>query len=309
MQGRHFTPLSHVPVWMQPAGEKRLHLATHIIPDKKAKPSTWSNEFYGGVVYGYAGTNPSNAAPNCTVSAGYVNGLGADTKGNLLVPQGYPSELDVYKGCGTLVGSITDSTGQAAAAASISAATGTVLIGDIVGGSGTGDIQVCTLSGGCTATLTNPSASGYGAGVALAKNGDCWLSAEAASFSGFVLVYFKGCSGSGTVATGTSQSYYGGLFLDKKGNLGSFDLSGSLVVYKGCNPACHVLSTTPMQGEVLFGNLNAKGKVLTVGDISTGAVDVYKYSPSGSTYQYSFNNGLNASLDVESGIQTPSNKP
>jgi len=304
--------LSLIPSWAHPAGIQRLRLGHAISPDAKSK-EIYVSEFYGTNVYGYKNPNSSNAAPNCTISSqSYVNGIGSDTKGELLVPTGSPSGINVYKksGCGALDWTQTDSSGQAADAASIKASS-KVYVGEIANyTSGVGDVVICTKTGGCGAPVTNSSIANYGAGVAVDKAGDCWMSSFNSSGSA-IIVYWKGCSGSGAVATGYSASSYGGLFIDKKGQLGAIDLTGTLRVYKGCNPACTLVGTSTLQGESLFGNLDTKGKTLAVGDFINGDVDVYSYNSSSgtATFQYSFNNGLSASLQPEAAVFTPTNKP
>lgn len=320
--GPRVAPLSIVPSWMHPAGVGRLHLNLRLVPNKKSTGLIYASEFLGYEVFGYPNPNSGNNPASCTLGSAsnylyYVNGFGVDPKGNVMLPaytgkdSGYLS-INVYKpNCGAQVWQAEIDTGQPADAYSSNALTGKVLVGLLADydDSDHGAALICTQSGGCGTALTNSSMTGYAAGVAMAKNGDCWVSGEEQSNSGFVLIYFKGCTGSGTVATGTSNAYYGGLFIDTKGNLGSIDLSGTLYVYKGCNPTCSLVSTTTLAGESLFGGLNSKGNQLAIGDVGNGTVDVYTYSPtSGATYSYSFSNGLTASDDVEAAHFAPSNK-
>jgi hypothetical protein len=311
--GAHGT-LSLVPAWAHPAGIARLRLGSDFVPDKHKKKKSkniWASEFYGTSVYGYKNPNSSNSAPTCTVaSQSYVNGIGSDTKGLLLVPTGYPSGINVFKGCGSLVWSASDANGQAADAASNSAAgSGKVYVGEIASySSGVGEVTVCT-SAGCGSPVTNSSIANYGAGVAVNKGGDCFMSSYNSGGTP-IIVYWKGCSGSGQTVTGYSASSYGGLFFDKKGQLGAIDLSGTVRVYKGCTPACTLVGSSSLHGSSLFGNVDATGKLLAMGDYGSGTVDVYKYNATTgtATYSYSFNNSLSSSLDVESGIFTPTTK-
>ncbi|HEX3458365.1 MAG TPA: hypothetical protein VHR97_10465, partial [Candidatus Baltobacteraceae bacterium] len=287
--------LSLVPSWAHPAGLQRLHLGTPVSPDKKSK-EIYASEFYGSNVYGYKNPNSSNAAPNCTISSqSYVNGIGSDTKGELLVPTGSPSGINVFKkgGCGALDWSQTDSTGQAADATAIKASS-KVYVGEIANyTSGVGDIVICTKTGGCGTPVTNSSIASYGAGVAIDKAGDCWMSSFNSGGTP-IIVYWKACSGSGQTVTGYSASSYGGLFVDTHGDLGAIDLTGTLRVYKGCNPGCTLVGTSTLQGESLFGGLDSKGKTLAVGDFLNGTVDVYAYNATNgtATFSYSFNNSL-----------------
>lgn len=315
----HISQLAHpaltlVPAWARPAGVAKLHL-NDISPDhkKKAKGLIYAGEFYGTTVYGYPNPDNTNKPASCTLTGlADVNGFSADAKGNTAIPayvSGTYLSVNVFApNCGKLLWSATDSAGQPADSFGTND-TAQVLVGEIANyTTGGGAVLICSKASGC-GTPNAPSGIGYGAGVAMAKNGDCWLSAENASFSAFELFYFKGCKGTGQVATGTSNAYYGGLFIDTKGNLGSFSYADSkLYVYKGCAPACTLVSSSTLHGESLFGGLDKKGKTMAAGDFSNGSVDVYKYSSSGVTYQYSITNGLSSSLDVEAGIPAPSNK-
>ena len=321
-------PLSLVPSWMTPAGESRLDMSPgeRVLPATAKSTSTiWASQFNTGTcgtscydegfVNGYPNPNKSNGKAFCGISVYYVNGIGADPSAYLMIPgyfSGSAYTVNVYDPatssnqsgdtCPAELGSMTDTTGQPADAASTNAATGKLVVGEIANFStGVGDIVICTIaSGACGTPITNSSITSYVAGVAVDSKGNCWATAETKSFASSIMVYWAGCTGSGVVATGYKNAYYGGLFFDTKGNLVSVDLSGKLYVYKGCNPACTMVSSTTLEGESLFGNLNSTGDELFLGDVTNGRCDVYKYAPSGSKYSYSFNNGLTPSDDVES---------
>jgi hypothetical protein len=307
--------VSMIPIWLQPTrGQRILHELES--PAKKKKPPKggfYVSEFYGANILGYPNPNDTNGPPTCMVAAAYINGFGVDPKGALIAPSGSARTVNVYHGpklCEPLSGSFADNFGQPADAASLSALTSTIIVGNITTGSqSTGSVSICTLKGGCTANLTNASITGFGGGVALAKNGDCWMSAEKQSFSGFVLVYWKGCAGGGQVATGTKNTYYGGLTIDNKGNLISVDLSGSIYVYSGCNPACTVVGGPfGTEGDSLFGGLNKKADQFVVGDYADTQADVYTYSPTKITFSYDFDNGLTSGDDSEGAAFSPANK-
>jgi hypothetical protein len=72
--------------------------------------------------------------------------------------------------------------------------------------------------------------------------------------------------------------------------LGSSD--GDVNVYKGCNPKCKLISSTQLQNPGYFGHLNKRGDQLAVAAFLAGQIDIYKYSPKGVKYLYSFNDGL-----------------
>jgi hypothetical protein len=304
-QGLNLNPAGLSPMAQRGGYEGSMFLGTDI-PEWAPKP------------------NKSNNGPNCTVPvpAGAINGIASDQKGNLIVPEAVDnthSIITVYQGppiCGgQLGGTITDTTGQAVDAAAFNAGTGNIYVSEINFSTGTGDVVICTLaSGACGAPITNSSITGIGAGVAIDRSGDCWLSAST-SYNvftgpvGFVLVYWPGCSGQGEVASGTSNASLGGLFMDDQGNLGSFDAYNSMLyVYSGCNPACSQVGSTPMKGFSFFGNLNGSGGKLAVGDWTNGTIDVYNYILPTAMYRYSFNNGLTATDRVASGIFSPTNQ-
>jgi hypothetical protein len=184
-----------------------------------------------------------------------------------------------------------------------------------------GEIEMCSLASlACSAPITSPAITGYSAGVAMAKNGNCWLSTakrvDNGVPAGFRLIYFAGCKAPGIAATGTSsQSFYGGLFKDGgtlDGNrLAAFDAFDSVLnVYKGCKPHCHQIAELKLAGQSFFGGLNGASKRLAVGDSSNGSVDVYQYDPKVFTnfrLLYSITGGLDRSRLVMSGIFSPSN--
>lgn len=218
------------------------------------------------------------------------------------------------------LGLIVDKDGQPAAAYSQNAATGKIIIGEIINHiTNTGDVLLCTISGGCGKPLTNSSVTpdSLAAGVAIDKNGNCWESGYAFINSNNVpsLFYWPGCTGDALVAQGVSMESYGGLAIDPSGNIVATDFTSNIYVYsckyskitkKKPGEACTLLSTTPMEGESIFFNIGKDGN-LVVGDAAQGTVDVYTYSPSGSTYQYSFDSGL-IGQDVYGGADSPQAK-
>ncbi|MGC1381580.1 MAG: hypothetical protein WA814_11235 [Candidatus Baltobacteraceae bacterium] len=271
----------------------------------------YGSQFYAAFIGGWQHRNQGNNGPTCTLGASYPNSVAVDGKGNLIDPDGGTRDVIVYQGpgmCGSEIGSISDGYGQPSDAASMDAANGTIVVGNIFGTSGAGGISLCSISAGCTAYLTNPAMYEV-AGVAQANNGDCW--ASAIDSSGFpTLTYFQGCSGGGQVATGFDNVFYGGLDIDKAGNLVSIDLigsgTGSVWVYSGCNPSCSLVGGPfPLEGESVFGHLSKQSMTLATGDFEFGQVDVYNYSPTSLSYSYSFNNGFSPSDDVEGAAFNP----
>ncbi len=318
--GNAHVPISLVPDWKHPVGVQRLRLG-FVYPDKKAAGGLYGSEFYGpgsseGLINGYPNPNSKNGKPTCTIDGYAINGWGIDTAGDLILPGNIVSNaepmVNVYQGpglCGKLLGSITDSIGQAADAKSFNAVKDNIYIGNLESTSaGTGNIVICSLKKKlCGTTVSSSLITGYGAGVAIDTKGDCWMSGATQTITGFVLVYWKGCKGKGVAATGTKNSQFGGLFFDTKGNMVSIDATGMVYVYKGCTPKCTLVSSSKLKGASIFGNLNAAGNELVLGDTDNEQIDVYKYAPTGVKYMYSFNNGLTGT-HVETGGFDPTNK-
>jgi hypothetical protein len=282
--------------------------------------------FDGPDLYGFPKNNSGNGPSTCSVSpTESVNNFGVDNAGNLMVPNKVTNssiitgQINVYGPgmCGPLLGTITDPYGQASDASAVSATTGNIAVGNILGtGGNPGNIAVCTLtSGTCSTDLTNPNIYEVG-GVAMARNGDCWADSTT-SANVAVLVYFAGCSGAGVVTTGFTNPYYGGIDIDKKGNLVTTSLFGrstllpsEVDVYSGCNPACTLISTSTLTGESVFGHLGKLSLRFVTTDVESKDIEVYKYQPSGLTLYYSFTGGLPcASTDeCESAAYSPSSQ-
>ena len=271
--------------------------------------SEHGNSGAGSIVYGYSKDNSNNAAPICSKSVTQAFSVAVDPKGNVIVTQDFDG-VTVLKGprmCGPVLGSFGTGIwgGLAVNAASTDAANGTIAVAAWQEGSGPGGIELCTLKAGCTTNLRNGSLN-FVYGVAVAKDGDCW----AASSQPTALVYFKGCSGSGVVATGYVNREPGGLDIDKNGNLVSFDGGVPAVyVYSGCNPACIVVGGPfTLLGQSSFGHLDQSSTKLVAPDYQYDQIDVYKYSRTSLTYEYSFSNGLSSGLELVSAAYDPGSK-
>jgi hypothetical protein len=258
----------------------------------------------------YPKRNAANGPATCTISTGSnVNNIGADSSGNLVVPNAFSGVL-VYappftaSSCGTLLGTITDAYGQASDAAAINAATGTIVVGHIGGGTSTG-VVICTLSSLTCTALTSPNMSTL-AGVAMDKGGNCYADAFDIT-SGLVgLWYYAGCTGVGTELTsanGFSEPYYGGIDIDNDDNLvvislfnSSFTTPSTVTVYSGCGTGtCTVVAgPTALAGESVFGHVARQNQRFVTADITSSAIEVYSYSieTGVGSMLYSFNNGL-----------------
>jgi hypothetical protein len=299
---------------LAPAGASATLAIREIPAPESAKKGLYVSEFYGDAVYGYAYNNRRGKRPFCNVpGVQYVNDIAVDVQGNLIIPDGGSRTIKVFQGpamCGQSLGSVADPYGQPSDAASADAANGTIVVANEFNGSGgqyPGSLSLCTLKSGCTTNLTNPKMAQV-AGVALAKNGDCWASAQDTAHKA-ILVYFKGCSGPGRLAVGFQNQNYGGLDIDTGGRLvsvSSFD--AALWVYKGCNPRCATIGgPLPMRGLPFFGHLNEKATRFAVANETSVTVDVYYYSPKHIALLYSFS-GVSASNDLGGAAYNPRSK-
>jgi hypothetical protein len=270
-------------------------------------------EYSSSYVYGYPTDNSKNGPPVCNVynPNQSINDIAVDGSGNLILPLQQPNEILVYTGrklCGPWLATIADPYGAPTGAAANDAVNGTIAVANIFDLSGSGSISLCSVSAGCTQNLTNPNLYEVG-GVAMDAQGDCWGSGLNQSYTG-VIVYFAGCTGPGVLATGTAQAYgYGGVDIDKHGNLVVVSIPTSVYVYRGCKPKCKKLGGPfALQGSTIFGHLNKKSTAFAAGDEQYGQVDVYAYKPTSLTYQYSFNNGLSYSATVSGVAYSPRSK-
>jgi hypothetical protein len=270
------------------------------------------SEFFGSAILGYPSNNRLDNPPSCTVpGVSYVSNIAVDGNGNLIVPDSGSRTVIVFKGpkmCGRKLGSFSVPYGAPGDAASNDATSGPIAVATSGNSSGRGGIAVCTLSGGCTKFLTNPN-MGEPAGVAMARNGDCWASATTSTGTA-TLTYFKRCAGGGKAATGFKNTYYGGLDIDIHGNLISIDaFAPALWIYRGCKPSCTVVGGPfALHGASVFGHLNEKSTEFAAADFACGCVDVYGGNTSHLVYKYSFSNGLTASNDVEGIAYNPRSK-
>jgi hypothetical protein len=315
----HFIPHWSYPASVVPAstyptfGQAVLYRLASKKPGGKTG-GLYAGEFEGSDIYGYPRNNSLNGPPTCSVAGvSHPNDIAMDGKGRLIDPDGGTRTVIVFQGpgmCGSEVGSISDPYGQPSDASSPDAVNGTIAVGNIFDNKGKpGSISICTMSGGCTANLTNSKMYEV-AGVAMDNIGNCWASATNSAGTA-TLTYFAGCTGAGKAATGFVNSYLGGLDIDASGYLVSVSAYDSKVyVYSGCNPACRLVGG-PYSLEYLsiFGHLNKQSTAFAVGDFQNGSIDVYDYrSPSALSYRYSFNDGLSASLFVEGAAYNPRSK-
>jgi hypothetical protein len=249
-------------------------------------------QFGSSSVYGYAGANQQNAPPICGEPSGdFTADVATDPKGG-------------PKLCGPSVAQLQDPYGLPVDVASADAVSGTIAVANIeddgpISDPPPGSITLCTVAAGCTVNLTNAQMYRV-AGVAFDKSGDCWASAMDGS-GGANLTYFKHCAGSGKAATGYKNTSYGGLQLDKQGDLIALDWAGkSIFIYSGCKPACTLVAgPLALRGQSLYGKVDAHGTTFAVANYTSGEIDVYSFNGKALSYQYSFDQDLNKGSDVE----------
>jgi hypothetical protein len=307
----HAGPVSIIPRSVLPKGWVKLH--GRRAPTSAIK-GIYVAQFLGSAVNGYTKNNSSNSPAICSeTGSSSVNNVATDTIGNLIVPGAF-SGVSVYTGpqmCGPLMATITDSYGQASDAASANAATGPIVVGNILG---PGFVVNCTVASlGCT-ELT-PSSAGIGevAGVAMDAAGNCYADSYNAAFTAVEVTYWAGCTGTGTVMSGFLNTGYGGLDIDNHGNLVSFNWHGSagtdLWVYSISGSTLTSVSDNSLTNDTaIFGHIGKQGQRLIAGAYLKGQVDIYAYTPTSLTYYYSFNNGLSPTNDVEGVAYSPSSK-
>jgi hypothetical protein len=295
-------------------GDGKLH---GVPAPKSAQNGIYVSEYYASNVVGYPQKNVKKSKPTCTNpwTSSDVNDISVDGTGALLVSDGGAETVDIGTGpgmCGAESHSVSEIYGLPTDATSYDAAKDTIVVGNFRDNPGLaypGSVSVCTVAKECTSNLTNSAILGV-VGVVLDKNGNCWASSESPTGAA-VLVYFAGCAGAGTLATNFQDTSFGGLIMDTSGNLVSIDETangvGQIWVYKGCNPACTLVGGPfPMNGESVYGHLNAKGDRLAIADVVYGQVDIYSYSPTSVKYLYSFNKGMRASYEVQGVAYNPS---
>lgn len=310
----HFIPgwsrfATLIPVELQ-AGPRRV--LDRVMAGEHAKNGhvdIYGSQYFAATINGFKGADPKNRPPVCSLSGNYVSDIAVDGKGNLIDPDGGTLSVIVYRpNCGAPLGTISDVYGNPSDAASFDAVNKKIVVGNIYGSLYSGGIVICTLKSGCTKFLTNESMWEV-AGVALARNNDCWASASDSAGTA-TLTYFKHCSGSGRAATGWKNRYYGGLDIDTQGNIVAVDaFVPQLWVYRGCKPHCAVVGGPfPLHGDTIFGHLNRTGTQWIGGDYQNGMLDVYTYSTKGLTYEYSIGNGFTVSDSVEGAAFSPSSE-
>jgi hypothetical protein len=270
---------------------------------------------------GYKVRNKKNKLALCTIPGQMrVDGIGADREANVIVPNAIPygsGTINVFApGRGSELGSISVSSGEPVDAASANAATGRIVVGNLnsttsYGGYSHGIVYVCTLKAACTAPLANTNITGEVGAVTMDTKGDCWAVSENESFSSPAMTYWKGCNGAGEAVTGFMNQSYGGLDIDRSGNILSIDFEyNNLYVYSGCNPVCKlVVGPFPLHGGgAFYGKLRGDGKVFAAVEPGAAQVDVYGYASKALTYRYSFNAGLSMSLTPEGIAYAPDSK-
>jgi hypothetical protein len=297
-----------IPAELQPSPQRVLD---RIASDghKNGAVDVYGSQYFATIINGYAGGDPKDGPPVCTLHGSYVSDVAVDGKGDVIDPDSGSVSIILYRPkCGTSLGTISDGYGSPSDAASFDVLNKKIVVANAFGSVYSGGIAVCTLANGCTTFLTNENMFEV-AGVALGRDGDCWASASD-SYGTATMTYFNHCSGSGQTATGWKNTYYGGLDIDAQGHIVAVDaFVPQLWVYRGCKPACKVVAGPfPLHGDTVFGHLNRTGTQWIGGDFQNGMLDVYDYSTKGLTYEYSIDNGFTVSDDVEGAAFSPASK-
>ena len=183
-----------IPQWLSPAsGALDLQarsgpgmvLRQIVRTDVKAQPGIYASQYQSDDVFGYQINNLKNNPPTCEVSTGYagVDDIAADVKADLMITELDSTRVLVLRGPKMRrpeLGSVSDPYGPTDVASLDWRGTAQSSLAICIDGGSNpaGSVSVCTLSGGCTLNLKNPAMFEV-AGVALAKNGDCWASRTA----------------------------------------------------------------------------------------------------------------------------------
>ncbi|HEY2476444.1 MAG TPA: hypothetical protein VGI19_16820 [Candidatus Cybelea sp.] len=279
------------------------------------KDGIYVSEFYGSSVFGYAGMNQRNAPPICGETSGdFVADVATDRNGDLIAPSQLDETVKVYSGprmCGPTAATLKDPYGLPVDVASANALTLQIAVANIeddgpISNPPPGSITICTVAGGCTKNLTDRRMYRV-AGVAVDKGGNCWASAVDKNNEA-TLTYFRHCSGKGHAATGFQNSNYGGLEFDESGNLIALDSANTRIfIYAGCRPACRLIAgPLALQGKSIYGKLDTKGTTFAAADYQYGRIDLYKYSTTGLSYEFSFSQDLGQGSSVEGVAFSPS---
>jgi hypothetical protein len=209
--------------------------------------------------------------------------------------------VEVFRGphlCGRSLGTIpAQGIGYPFDAAALDAANGKILVALAPPFSLSGGVETCTLAqpNSCVMLQTPQTYGCYSCGafsVAMDHTGDCWATLE--TTSGFILDYFRACTGKGIQAAGWVNAGAGGLDIDAKGDLVSISSTGSddtMYIYVGCKPLCYrVGGPFALHSWDAYGHLNRENTLFAAG--GKDEVDVFSYSPRSLQYLYSFKNGI-----------------
>ena len=260
-------------------------------------------------LYGFPKNNSGNEAPFCSVPAEGVNDFGVDNSGNLIVPEGMDGII-VWTGpecAGRFMPPQKRSPTRLAKLPTLPPSTrltATLPLPIFSVKSGPGSVSICTVaSGTCSTNLTNPNMS-LVAGVAINTAGDCWANALNA-YEVAVLIYFAGCTGSGQLATGFTNASYGGIDIDRYGNLVTTSLYGPSARYRALStctraaiPHARYAAPRPLPAESIYGHVGKVTQRYVTTDLLYADVEIYQYrATTGLSLNYSFTGGLPCATD------------
>ena len=254
-------------------------------------------------LYGFPKNNSGNAPPFCSVPATGVNGFGVDNAGNLMIPEGNDG-ITVWNGpmmCGSMV-PLEQSPMRLAKPRTLPPSTRSPeTLPSPIFRHRQQPRQHFNLHAVQRNVRDEPDQPKFFRAVGVAMNGagNCWADGSDPSDAA-VLVYFAGCTGSGQLATGFRNGFYGGVDIDSQGNLVTISggLPSTVNVYSGCNPACTRLSSTAVAGLSMYGHVGKQNARYVTTDIETATVEVYRYKKTGLSLFYSFTGGLPCATEL-----------
>jgi hypothetical protein len=274
--------------YRQPAQWMRL------APDA-AKGRAYVSQFTQNYVNEYPSNNERNVAPLCQIQKQtYVNGLGVDAAKNLWVPAGNASGTgttnEFAPNCGKRLFSIPDSDGQPAAIAFDRKHNVYVL--NIFGPAGYGSIDVYAPGKKTTKTVLRDDSAFLWFDEAFDPAGNLYMVYSDVYNLGHVVEFAHAKNPPAPLPM--SIGFPGGLTFDVNGNMLVVDQDAAAVSVYAPPFTGSAIATFPLQADSIPCRF-ANSKRLYCSNPTTNSIDVYNYdpkNPSGTTYAYSFNNGI-----------------
>lgn len=253
------------------------------------------SQFTETIVNAYAPSNKKNAPPVCQIAnQAYVNGLGVDAAQNLWVPSGNVhgtgTTTEFAPDCGKALFSIPDTDGQPAAIAFDRKHNVYVL--NIFGPTGQGGIDVYGPGKKAPKTMLVDNAAFEWFDEAFSSAGDLYVVYNDVYNKGHVIVFARGRNPA--VALPISLGFPGGLTFDAAGNLLVVDQDAAAVAVYAPPFTDEPVATFQLKADSIPCRFRS-AKLLYCSDPTANSIDVYRYdaaNPSGTSYLYSFDNGI-----------------